>query len=147
MAGLSFGDLSITGLVSSSPFGSWENPKQVNSAFGVSGASVIDGGLRCRPFGVEIIVWGYGSQATRDAAVMSWEEYIGSVEGLTVSNMVEATINIPSNVRLEGIRWGRIGWDSNHLYWRQLFFDFTQLCPPAPPIDEGDDEEDTDGGD
>lgn len=121
--------VTVLGVIEEVDWGSWDVAAQFASSFGVLGTSVIDGGLKIRPFSFQMILDGYVSQPARDSAIAQLELKIGKVGTFKAYNAIELFVNY-TDVRFAGLRQGRSGYDAIHGYWRKCFFMFEQLAPP-----------------
>lgn len=120
----------VNGLIGQIDWHPWGVAVQEAFAFGVDGTSVIEGGLKSRPFSFPMMVWGYSSVALRDRDFFQIELQIGSYGNFQARTPNTTIVNADA-VRFAAMKPGRSGYDYQHGYWRELHFDFVQLVPPV----------------
>lgn len=127
--GLTFNGQLVNGLVEEIDWGEWAVDEQEAHAFGSEGTSSIQGALVKRDFNVPFILYGYGTQLLRDAAVLTLEKMAGQVGALDLRVGGGTSVFTQSaNIKLVSIRRGKSGMDGAHSNWRVLNFTFRQMA-------------------
>ncbi len=128
--GITFGTLTLNGLVEEIDWAEWDCDRQESHAFAVAGTSSIQGAVKSRDIAVPIIVYGFGNQLLRDAAVSVFENLADVVAGLQIRGGGGVVLfNQTSGVKLLSVKRGKSGYDGVHAYWRRIVVSFRQLTP------------------
>ncbi len=127
--GLTFIAQVVNGLVGEISWGEWESDSLETHAFGVEGASSVQGALVGRNFEVPLILQGYGSQLDRDSDIQAFERFATRVGSLQI-RVAGGTVvfNQNANIKFLSLRRGKSGVDGIHGFWRNIVFVFRQLA-------------------
>lgn len=127
--GLTFGTMTVNGIVEEVSWGEWEADSLETHAFAVEGTSSIEGALIRRDFEVPFILQGFLSQLARDSFVETLEGLATKSGGLQLRVAGGTVIfNKNANIKLLSVRRGKSNVDGIHGHWRFLTFVFRQLA-------------------